>query len=336
MGSCHLTESGKIFCDEEIEEEPIYDDDDDDVESKTDSKQETEIETHDTSFTCTSEEECLNMNDENEDEEMEEHAVYDDDDVESITDSYNDDSKQETETHDTSFTCSSEEECSNMYDENQDEEMEEHAEYDDDDVESTTDSYNDDSNQEVETYDSSFTCSSEEECSNKYDEKAEDDHGENNIMLEKKGNNNDIHLKNEKIEEKVYNEHEEDERMKEEHIPQKEKESYTIDENDILKFIRAAANKNKLIVEEYISRYPPNTIIHSEDKNGWQAIHEAARVDDVNLIKLLLKAGADINKRSNFNKGGTPLYWAIEINGGSHNVVTFLKENGAKIIRPKL
>ena len=90
----------------------------------------------------------------------------------------------------------------------------------------------------------------------------------------------------------------------------------------------AAFKGNAASVERLLNENPNE--IHKRDGNGWAPIHEAVRSGSIETIKVLLKHGADINMATNGNVM-TPLYWAIEIHGEDHPVVSFLKQNGAKV-----
>lgn len=77
-------------------------------------------------------------------------------------------------------------------------------------------------------------------------------------------------------------------------------------------------------------------LLHHKDHNGWQPIHEAARSGQKEAIEFLVKAGADINARTNNGKGNTPLNLAFKKHGGSHPVSAYLISLGALNIGPDL
>eukprot|EP00591_Stephanopyxis_turris_P013416 CAMPEP_0195507872 /NCGR_PEP_ID=MMETSP0794_2-20130614/1232_1 /TAXON_ID=515487 /ORGANISM="Stephanopyxis turris, Strain CCMP 815" /LENGTH=851 /DNA_ID=CAMNT_0040634697 /DNA_START=75 /DNA_END=2630 /DNA_ORIENTATION=+ len=66
--------------------------------------------------------------------------------------------------------------------------------------------------------------------------------------------------------------------------------------------------------------------IRAKDSNGWEAIHEAARGGHVQIVEMLLEAGADVNAKT--GGGHTPLFWALKENGENHLCVRLLRERG--------
>ena len=74
--------------------------------------------------------------------------------------------------------------------------------------------------------------------------------------------------------------------------------------------------------------------LFAKDSNGWQPIHEAVRGGHLNVVKFLIKEGANVDARTNQERGGTPLYWAVKTHGESHIVSRYLKDHGAKNIGP--
>eukprot|EP00816_Leptocylindrus_hargravesii_P000281 CAMPEP_0196826108 /NCGR_PEP_ID=MMETSP1362-20130617/93443_1 /TAXON_ID=163516 /ORGANISM="Leptocylindrus danicus, Strain CCMP1856" /LENGTH=531 /DNA_ID=CAMNT_0042206649 /DNA_START=118 /DNA_END=1714 /DNA_ORIENTATION=+ len=76
--------------------------------------------------------------------------------------------------------------------------------------------------------------------------------------------------------------------------------------------------------------------VSQQDENGWQPIHEGARGGHEEVVKLLLKHGADMNARTNEGVGGTPLWLAEQEHGSDHAVVQFLRAIGAESIGPEL
>lgn len=73
-----------------------------------------------------------------------------------------------------------------------------------------------------------------------------------------------------------------------------------------------------------------------QDENGWQPLHEGARGGHEEVVKLLLRHGADMNARTNEGVGGTPLWLAEREHGSDHAVVKFLRSIGAESIGPEL
>jgi len=70
-------------------------------------------------------------------------------------------------------------------------------------------------------------------------------------------------------------------------------------------------------------------LLHVKDENGWTAVHEGARTGSVEVLKVLLEHGLDVNEVSNFGTGETPLDLALSEHGEEHPVVDFLLEQGA-------
>jgi ankyrin repeat protein len=64
-----------------------------------------------------------------------------------------------------------------------------------------------------------------------------------------------------------------------------------------------------------------------DDWNGWTPLHWAADKGHIEIARLLLQNGAEVNVRS--NGGWTPLYWAAE--NGHIDILHLLVENGADL-----
>jgi len=94
-----------------------------------------------------------------------------------------------------------------------------------------------------------------------------------------------------------------------------------------------AAASGDMISLNHIAETNPSELFR-EDDNGWQPIHEAARSGEIKAIKFLVKNGADVNARTNFGKGGSPLWWAKQKYGDNHPSVKLLKSYGAIIEKP--
>ncbi len=64
---------------------------------------------------------------------------------------------------------------------------------------------------------------------------------------------------------------------------------------------------------------------------------EAVRTGNLQSVKTLISAGADVNSRTknkNGSPGGSILYFALEYLDQDHEVVKVLKSWGAKVARP--
>jgi prolyl 4-hydroxylase len=76
-------------------------------------------------------------------------------------------------------------------------------------------------------------------------------------------------------------------------------------------------------------------IVHAKDANGWTPLHEGARSGHLEVVKLLVENGADVNLRT-YGKGGTVLWWAKQALDEDHPVVQFLESMGALEAGPEL
>jgi prolyl 4-hydroxylase len=54
-------------------------------------------------------------------------------------------------------------------------------------------------------------------------------------------------------------------------------------------------------------------ILQQRDANHWQAIHEAARAGQTQVVEYLIHKGVDLNTRTNNGNGGTALWWAEHV-----------------------
>jgi len=81
----------------------------------------------------------------------------------------------------------------------------------------------------------------------------------------------------------------------------------------------------------------PTSYLSRTDANGWQPIHEAARSGNLKVIEYLIeKGGVDVNARTNFGEGGSPLYWAEKVFKEDDKVVRKLKQYGGASIKPNV
>jgi prolyl 4-hydroxylase len=71
-------------------------------------------------------------------------------------------------------------------------------------------------------------------------------------------------------------------------------------------------------------------LVLDTDRNGWTALQFAVRAGHLELVKLLVMNGADLNHRTNAGKGGSTLYLAEKYHGENHQVTAFLRNNGGQ------
>lgn len=76
------------------------------------------------------------------------------------------------------------------------------------------------------------------------------------------------------------------------------------------------------------------SVVHQADENGWTPLHEGARGGHLDVVKLLVDNGADVNHKT--SNGATVLWWAKQTHGDDHPVVQFLEELGALADGPEL
>lgn len=76
-------------------------------------------------------------------------------------------------------------------------------------------------------------------------------------------------------------------------------------------------------------------IVNARDENGWTPLHEGARGGHLDVVKLLVKHGADKDAKTH-SSGGTPLWWAKRSLGADHPVIDFLTSIGAEDMGPEL
>lgn len=74
--------------------------------------------------------------------------------------------------------------------------------------------------------------------------------------------------------------------------------------------------------------------LHTTDHNGWRPIHEGARGGHADIVEYLLEQGANVNERTNNNKGGNPLYWANKNPKKNAKVIAVLEIHGGVSMAP--
>lgn len=88
-------------------------------------------------------------------------------------------------------------------------------------------------------------------------------------------------------------------------------------------------------VERLLETYADddNNWVNLRDKNGWSALHEAARIGATDIVKLLVGAGAHIDARTGRRANGeSVLALAKRLHGSDHSVVHHLVAQGAREI----
>jgi hypothetical protein len=66
-----------------------------------------------------------------------------------------------------------------------------------------------------------------------------------------------------------------------------------------------------------------------KDNNGWEPIHEAARAGHLDVVKFLVRHGADVNTISNFGRGFSPLRIAKMYLDPNHPLLKYFLSMGA-------
>lgn len=67
---------------------------------------------------------------------------------------------------------------------------------------------------------------------------------------------------------------------------------------------------------------------NAQDRDGWSALHFAAQEHTLELARILIGRGADPNLQD--NDGATPLWRAVQASRGRTELVSFLRQSGAK------
>lgn len=78
-------------------------------------------------------------------------------------------------------------------------------------------------------------------------------------------------------------------------------------------------------------------LVRYRDENGWEAIHEAVREGNVDVVRILLdEGGANVDAQvGRTGQGGSTLWLAKVMHDASHPLVVYLVERGALDIGPK-
>lgn len=77
------------------------------------------------------------------------------------------------------------------------------------------------------------------------------------------------------------------------------------------------------------------SIVHSKDENGWTPLHEGVRGGHLDVVRLLVENGADVNATT-YGNGGSALWWAKQTHEEDHPIIEFLESIGAAEIGPEL
>jgi len=76
-------------------------------------------------------------------------------------------------------------------------------------------------------------------------------------------------------------------------------------------------------------------MLHEYDNNGWLPLHEAARRGHLEVLKVLVDQGADVNDRTSFGEGFSALHLAYHTLEEDHPVIAYLLSLGAEDIAPE-
>ena len=107
---------------------------------------------------------------------------------------------------------------------------------------------------------------------------------------------------------------------------EKEEEENSVSEEE---FHFAAAEGRIGDLQSYIRQRPD--MVNAPDRNGWTALHEAARGGQADAIRILLEAGADASLRTGRDKKGDDALRLLESSHGTnHPAVALLQQYVAK------
>mmetsp|Transcript_8067 Transcript_8067/g.9372 ORF Transcript_8067/g.9372 Transcript_8067/m.9372 type:complete len:581 (+) Transcript_8067:96-1838(+) len=95
-----------------------------------------------------------------------------------------------------------------------------------------------------------------------------------------------------------------------------------------------AASLGELSALKEIVKKDGKPVIFKADHNGWRPIHEGARGGHADIVEYLLEQGANVNERTNNNKGGNPLYWANKNPKKNAKVIALLEKHGGVSMTP--
>lgn len=86
-----------------------------------------------------------------------------------------------------------------------------------------------------------------------------------------------------------------------------------------------ASEGNLLSVQETLRNHPH--LLNAADANGWQPLHEAVHSGNLDIVKFLVKNGADLNAKTIL--GGSPLWWSNRAFGPASSLSEYLRSVGA-------
>jgi hypothetical protein len=99
--------------------------------------------------------------------------------------------------------------------------------------------------------------------------------------------------------------------------------------------LKNAIHSSEILLLEKILKQNP-ALVRQRDENGWEAIHEAARGGNVDVVRILLdEGGADVDAQvGRTGQGGSTLWLTKIMHDASHPLVLYLVERGAHEIGP--
>ena len=95
-----------------------------------------------------------------------------------------------------------------------------------------------------------------------------------------------------------------------------------------------AASAGELNRLKEIAKNQGRSQLFKTDHNGWKPLHEAARSGHADVLEYLLKEGAKVNERTNFNEGGNALYWAQKDPKKNARAIAVLEKYGGVSVAP--
>ena len=99
--------------------------------------------------------------------------------------------------------------------------------------------------------------------------------------------------------------------------------------------VHEAAAKNNINKLSKLAR-SDQSLLFTPDENGWEPIHEAARGGHKEVLEFLIDNGADIDARTHWGEGTSPLNIALQVHSDDHPVSEFLQGLGALDLGPEL